>query len=178
MVPVDYYNLKKEKEKKVSGTLPFICPVTALSVFYRRRLTLCTALSTWSPRFTRRNLYLRRRSLASRAKHSFYFGSPKISQLQNYVCFDCIILREREREKNNNQQPWNINTTYCFILSSSLLSFNGLFAPYNSTWKNAFIICWHKWRQHTKPKHVSRPVFSCCAYIPSHSFKFCHAYDQ
>ena len=28
-----------------------------------------------------------------------------------------------------------------------------------------------------KIKHMSHPVFSC-VHIPSHSFQFCHAYDQ
>ena len=41
---------------KASGTFPFTCPVTALPVSYRRRLTLCTALSTSPPRFTSRDL--------------------------------------------------------------------------------------------------------------------------
>ena len=36
-------------------------------------------LSTWSPRLTSHDLYLRCRSLASRAKRSFYFGPPKIN---------------------------------------------------------------------------------------------------
>ena len=70
-----------QSKKKYQET--FTCPVTALAVSCRRRLTLCTCsslhLSTWSPRFTSRDLYLRCRSLASRAKHSFYFGPPKIN---------------------------------------------------------------------------------------------------
>ena len=57
----------------------FTCPVTALPVFYRRRLTLCTAPSTWSPRFTSHDLYLPCRSLVNRAKRSFYSGPPKIN---------------------------------------------------------------------------------------------------
>ena len=69
MVPIDYcYQSKKE----LSVTFPFTCPVTA------RRLTLCTALSTWSPSFTSRDLYLCCRSPASRAKHS-YFDSSKLN---------------------------------------------------------------------------------------------------
>ena len=36
-------------KKEVSGTFSFTCPVTALPVSYRRRLTLCTALSTSPP---------------------------------------------------------------------------------------------------------------------------------
>ena len=73
------YILLPSIKKEVPGTFPLTCPVTDLTVFYRRRLTLCTALSTWSPRFTSRDLYLRCRSLASRAKLSFYFGHPKIN---------------------------------------------------------------------------------------------------
>ena len=36
-------------KKEVSGTFSFTCPVTALPVSYRSRLTLCTALSTSPP---------------------------------------------------------------------------------------------------------------------------------
>jgi len=36
-------------KKEVSGNFSFTCPVTALPVSYRRRLTLCTALSTSPP---------------------------------------------------------------------------------------------------------------------------------
>ena len=46
MVPVDY---SYQSKKKYPGTFSFTCPVTALPVSYRRRLTLCTALSTSPP---------------------------------------------------------------------------------------------------------------------------------
>ena len=36
-------------KKEVSGTFSFTWPVTALPVSYRRRLTLCTTLSTSPP---------------------------------------------------------------------------------------------------------------------------------
>ena len=77
IIPVDY---SYQSKKKYQEPFSFTCPVTALPVSYRRRLTLCTALSlsTWPPRFTSHDLYLRCRSLASRAKRSFYFGPPKI----------------------------------------------------------------------------------------------------
>ena len=65
-------------KKEVTGTFLFTCSVKALPVSYFRRLNLCTPLSTWSPRFTSHDLYLRCRSLASLAKRSFYFGPPKI----------------------------------------------------------------------------------------------------
>ena len=45
----------------------------------------------------------------------------------NYLCFDCTILKRKEKEKNYE----DINTTVSF--SVSLLSFNGLYALYNST---------------------------------------------
>ena len=76
MVPVDYsYQSKKKYQKPFS----FTCSVTTLPVFYRKRLTLRTSLSTWSHRFTSRDLYLRCRSLASRTKCSFYFCLPEIN---------------------------------------------------------------------------------------------------
>ena len=36
-------------------------------------------LSTWSPRLTSRDMYLRCRSFANQAKRSFYFGPPKVN---------------------------------------------------------------------------------------------------
>ena len=110
-------------KKEASGTFSFTCPVTALPVSYRRRLTLCTALSTWSPRFTRHDLY-QRRSLASRAKRSFYFGPPKINGSNSKVSL--LWLHNLEK---NEKELWRYKH-HCFILSSSLISFNGLFAPY------------------------------------------------
>ena len=94
-------------KKEASGTFPLACLVTALPVSYRRRLTLCTAVSTWSPRFTSHDLYLHCRSLASRAKRSFYFGPPKINGSNSTVSFSvlccfrstgCLLLtRKHER---------------------------------------------------------------------------------
>ena len=76
MVSVDYtYQSKKKYQEPFS----FTCSVTTLPVFNRKRLTLRTSLSTWSHRFTSRDLYLRCRSLASRTKCSFYFCLPEIN---------------------------------------------------------------------------------------------------
>ena len=79
MVPSKLLSVKKE----VSGTFSFTCQVTALPVSYRRRVALCTALSTSPPAHpglpATTGIDLRCRSLASRAKRSFYFGPPKIN---------------------------------------------------------------------------------------------------
>ena len=81
--------------------LPFSCPVTALPVSYHRCLNFCTALSTWSPMFTSRDLYLRCRSLVGRAKRvvvvvvvvslKYYFGSPEING-SNSISTSALIL--------------------------------------------------------------------------------------
>ena len=76
VVPVDY---SYQSKKKYQEPFSFTCSVTTLPVFYRKRLTLRTSLSTWSHRFTSRDLYLRCRSLASRTKCSFYFCLPEIN---------------------------------------------------------------------------------------------------
>ena len=153
MVPVDYsYQWKKE----VSGTFPFTCPVTALPVFYRRRWTLCSLhLVT---RFTSHNLYLRCPSLASRAKRSFNFGPPKINGSTSKLSL--LWLNNLEK---NGKELWRYKHN-CFILSFWLLSFNGVFAPYNRTWKNVFIICYHKRRRHTKQNSCPVPC-SLVVYI-------------
>ena len=80
-------------------------------------------LSTWSPRFTSHDLYLRCWSLASRAKRSFYLGPLKINGsivvvTPNYLCFDCIIL-----EKNYE----DINTTVSFSVLRCFRSTGCLF---------------------------------------------------
>ena len=82
MVPVDYsYQSKKKYQEPL--LLLFTWPVTAsFASFLSQTSNLVHRslhLSTWSPRFTSHSLYLRRRSLASRAKRSFYFGPPKIN---------------------------------------------------------------------------------------------------
>ena len=67
----------------------------------------------WSLWFISRDLYLHCRSLANRAKRSFYFGPPTI----------CALLHNLEKTEQHK----------CFILSSSLLWFNGIFAPIGET---------------------------------------------
>ena len=85
MVPVDYsfqsIGILLSIKTEVSGTFPFTCPVNSFASFLLQmsNLTLCTALSTWSPRVTRCNLYLNCWSLASWAKCSFHFSPPKIN---------------------------------------------------------------------------------------------------
>ena len=76
VVPVDY---SYQSKKKYQEPFSFTCSVTTLPVFYRKRLTVRTSLSTWSHRFTSRDLYLRCRSLASRTKCSFYICLPEIN---------------------------------------------------------------------------------------------------
>ena len=79
MVPIDYsYQPKKEYQEPSL----FTCPVTALSVFNRRRLTLCTALSTsppghpGSPAATCIYIF---GLLPIELSILFYFGPPKIN---------------------------------------------------------------------------------------------------
>ena len=118
MVPVDYsYQSKKKKKKKkkkkeVSGTFSFTCPVTAFSSFLSQTSNLVHRslhLSTWSPRFTSHNLYLRCRSLASRAKRSFYFGLPKINGSNSKLSL--LWLHNLEKMEKNYE---DINTTDSF----------------------------------------------------------------
>ena len=88
----------------------------------------------------------------------------------NYLCFDYIILKK-------GKELWRYKH-HCFILSSPLLSFNGLFASYNnSTRKCIYYVLARKKAAH-KTKHMSCPVLSCCVHIPSHSFQFCHSCHQ
>ena len=90
-------------KKEVSGTFSFTCSITALPVSY-------TALSTWSRRFTSRDLYLPCRSLASRARRSFYFGPPKING-SNSTSISALIAWPWNNGKKNYE---NINTTFSF----------------------------------------------------------------
>ena len=91
-------------KKEVSGTFSFNCPVTALPVSY-------TALSTWSRRFTSHDLYLRCRSLASRAKRSFHFGLPKINGSNSTLSL--LWLNNLEKVEKNYE---DINITVSFSL--------------------------------------------------------------
>ena len=70
-------------------------------------------LSTWSPlhRFTSHDPYLRCRSLASRAKRSFYFGPPKINGSNSKLSL--LWLHNLEKMEKNYE---DINTTVSFTV--------------------------------------------------------------
>ena len=55
-------------------------------------------LSTWSPWFTSRDLYLRCRAVASRAKLSCYFGPPKING-SNSKSISALIKKKKKKKK-------------------------------------------------------------------------------
>ena len=55
-------------------------------------------LTTWSPRFTSHDLYLRYRSLASRAGNVIFIFVLRRQMVINCLCFDCIMSR-RKRKK-------------------------------------------------------------------------------
>ena len=78
VVPVDYSYQSKQKDQE-----PFLLVSSnSFASFLSQTSNLVQGslhLSTWSPRFTSHDLYLRCWSLASRAKRSFYFGPPKIN---------------------------------------------------------------------------------------------------
>ena len=124
----------------------------------RSNLVHCSLhLFTWSPRFTSHDLYLRCQSPASWAKRSFYFAPPKINCSNSKLSLLWFLNLEK-MEKNYK----DINTT--FILNSSLLSFNWLFASYNSTWKDVFIINTKEGSTHKKNPHVPSHVLLLCTY--------------
>ena len=77
-------------EKRSIRNLSFYLSSNSFVISYRRRLTLCTALSTWSPRYTSSDLYLRCGSLASLAKRSFHFDPPKINGSNSKSVFALI----------------------------------------------------------------------------------------
>ena len=138
---------KKKKKKKGIRNRFFYLSSNSFASFLSQTSNLVHRslhLSTWSPRFTSHDLYLRCRSLASRAKRSFYFGPPKINGSNSKLSLLWLHNLEKKRKKKKKKKKkgkerWRYKH-HCFILSSSLLSFNGLFAPYNNTWKNVFII--------------------------------------
>ena len=141
LVPVDYSCQSKKKYQE-----PFLLLVqlqlcqfpNSFASFLLQTSNLLHSslhLTTWSPRVTSRDLYLRCRSLASRAKRSFHFGPPKTNGNSSKLSLLCLHNLEK-----NRKELWRYKH-HCFIFSSSLPSFSGLFDPYNSTWKNAFIIC-------------------------------------
>ena len=108
MVPVDY----SYKSKRSIRYLFFYFSSNSFGSFLSQTSNLVHRslhLSTWSPRFTSHNLYLRCRSLASRAKRSFYFGPPKING--NNSKLSLLWVRNFEKIEKNYD---NINTTVSF----------------------------------------------------------------
>ena len=99
-------------KKEVSGTFFFYLSSNSFASFLSQTSNLVHRslhLSTWSPRFTSHDLYLRRRSLASRAKRSFYFGPPKING--SNCKLSLLWLHNLEKMEKNYE---DINTTVSF----------------------------------------------------------------
>ena len=158
------------------GTFPFTCPVTALLISCRRCLNLCTALSTWSPRFISRDLYL---SLAIWAKRSFHFSPLKINGSSS-KSNSALIAKpwEKTKTKKHGKILWKYKH-HCSILISLLLSFNGLFAHERI---HFVIISLIQKKARHKTIHMSCLVSSWCVHIPNNSFffsfHFCHSYHH
>ena len=98
MVPIDY----SINQKRSIRNLFFYLYSNSFAIFLSQTSNLVHRslhLSTWSPRFTSHDLYLRCRSLASRAKHSFniFVLRRSMAVTLNYLCFDCLILKKWKR---------------------------------------------------------------------------------
>ena len=114
------------QERSIRNLSFYCCPVTALPVSYHICLTLCTALSTWSPRFTSCDLYLRCQCVAIWAKHCFYFGPPKINGSNSNLS---LLWLHNLEKKTPGKELWSyrLNTTVsfsvlrCFRLMGSFL---------------------------------------------------------
>ena len=115
LVPVDYSCQSKKKYQE-----PFILLVqlqlcqfpNSFASFLLQTSNLLHSslhLTTWSPRVTSRDLYLRCRSLASRAKRSFHFGPPKTNG--NSSKLSLFWLHNLEKTEKNYQ---DMNTTVSF----------------------------------------------------------------
>ena len=75
-------------------------------------------LSTWSPRFTSHNLYLRRRSLAVELNVLFILVfQRKMVVTPNYLCFYCMILKKMEK----NYEDSSLSVLRCFRSTGYLL---------------------------------------------------------
>ena len=122
MVPLDFSyqsnqkSNKKEKKKKKRRrsirNLLFYLSSNSFAHFLSQTCILVHRslhLSTWSPRFTSHDLYLRCRSLASRAKRSFYFGPPKINGSNSKLSL--LWLHNLEKMEKNYE---DINTIVSF----------------------------------------------------------------
>ena len=196
MVPVDYsYQSKKKYQEPF-----FYLSSNSIASFLSQTSNLVhhsLHLSTWSPRsprFTSHDLYLCCWSLASRAKRSFYFGPLMINGSNSKLSLFWL----HNFPPKNGKELWRYKHR-CFILSSSLLSFNFLLiiAHYYYYWsllysailrsradslrshmKECIYYLLTQTKAAHKTKHISRPVFSCCVHIPSHSFQFCHSCHQ
>ena len=107
------------QERSIRNLSFYHCPVTALPVSYHRCPTLCTALSTWSPRFTSCDLYLHCQCLASWAKLCFYFGPPKINGSNTNL--PLLWLHNFEKGKNTHKKrkilwSYRLNTIVSFTV--------------------------------------------------------------
>ena len=131
MAPVNYSYQSKKKPQNLSFCL--FC--NSFASFLLQTSNLMHSSLHLSHRFTSCDLYLHCWSVPSRAKCSFCFGPPEIND-SNSKYISALIAQSWKRKR---KELWKYKH-HCFILSSLLLSFNGLFAPYNSTWKSAFII--------------------------------------
>ena len=74
-------------------------------------------------------------------------------------------------------------TYYCNVSFSVLRCFRSmsLFAPIGEIAHermHVLSIISYKTKERHQTRHMSRPVFSCCAHISSNSFQFCHFYHQ
>ena len=154
-------------KKEVSGTFSFTCPVTALPVSYCRCLTLCTALFTSPPGHpglpATTCIYVV--GLLPVELNFILVLQREIVVTPNYLCFDCIILKKWKRTMKIKTTV-SFSVLHCFHSTGYLLMKECIY--YLLTEKKAA----------HKMKHMSRPVFSCCVHIPSHSFQFCHSCHQ
>ena len=145
-------------KKEVSGTFPSTCPVTALPVSYRRRLTQCTALSTTAPGHpglpAETCIYVQSQSLATRAKRSFYWSPPKINGSNSKLSL--LRLHNLEKKENNYE---HINATVSFSVFRCCRSMGCLFQIIAHERMHLLSIN-TKGGGTLKTKHMFRPVFS------------------
>ena len=110
---------KKKKKKKSIRYVFFYLSSNSFGSFLSQTSNLVHRslhLSTWSPRLTSHDLYLRCRSLASRAERSFYFGPPKINGRNSKLSL--FWLHNFEGTFKKKKELWRYKH-HCFILSSS-----------------------------------------------------------
>ena len=111
MVPVDY---SYQSKKKYQEPFCFTCPSNSFTSFLLPTSNLVHRspnLSTWSSRFPSHDLYLCCWSLASRAKHSFYFGPLKTNGSNSKLSLLCL------HNPPKNGKELGKYKHHCFILS-------------------------------------------------------------